>query len=170
MEATVITLAFDRKRGGFPAEELEDFCLNKKVHQIEAQFFTQEGTQYWSMFIRFERVVAYHDGVKDLNPLETQAYEALAKWRKEKADAGHHPTYIIANNRHLVVMIKRRVRSKAGFDGIKGFGRKRIANYGEEIIAILKKFFPDEPTSRLSRVRTVVPDPQLDPGPRGQDA
>ncbi|MEM7658781.1 MAG: hypothetical protein AAF399_21835 [Bacteroidota bacterium] len=33
MEATVLTLLFDSGRGGFPAEELADFCLGaKKSH------------------------------------------------------------------------------------------------------------------------------------------
>ena len=163
MEATILTLPFDPKRSGFPAEELEDFCLNKNVHRIESQFFLVDGKPYWTVFIQFDRVVNVGDGIKDLSPQEAKAYEALAKWRKTTAEQRNQPAFLIATNRQLVLMIRRRVRSKSGFDGIKGFGRKRIAAYGETIIHILSQCFDDEPDPAVSRLRAVVPDPQLDP-------
>ena len=51
MEAAVLTLAFDQARGAFPSEELEDFCLNKKVHSMEGKFFEEQDRHYWSIFI-----------------------------------------------------------------------------------------------------------------------
>lgn len=168
MEATVLTLAFDPKRGGFPAEELEDFCLNKEVKTLRSEFFVRDGQPYWTVFIEFERVVAAGDGVKDLSPVERKAYEALAHWRKEAAKTRNYPAYLIATNKQLVLMVRRKARSKAALDGIKGFGRKRIAAYGDDIIHILSKFFDDEPADgSVSGVRKVVPDPQLDPGSGG---
>ncbi|MEM9985595.1 MAG: hypothetical protein AAF804_10935 [Bacteroidota bacterium] len=61
MEATILTLGSEPRRGGFPAEELEDICLNKTVHVMESQFFIQDGKPYWSVFIQFDRVVAVGD-------------------------------------------------------------------------------------------------------------
>lgn len=146
MEAAVLTLSFDRERGAFPSEELEDFCLNKKVYSVEGKFFVEEEKHYWSIFIQFERVVAAGDGVKDLSPAESKAYEELVKWRKDIAHEAGYPAYLIATNKHLVMMVKKKVRSLSGFGGIKGFGTKRIQKYGKDILHILQKFQSNEHT------------------------
>ncbi len=35
-------MVFDAKRRDFPREELEDFLLNKEVHDIQGQFFEEQ--------------------------------------------------------------------------------------------------------------------------------
>ncbi|MEM9986820.1 MAG: HRDC domain-containing protein, partial [Bacteroidota bacterium] len=141
MEAAVLTLSFDPKRGGFPSEELEDFCVNKEVLTIESHFFQQEGQVYWTVMVTFNRIIDKGAGVGELNQVERKAYEALRKWRKETAEQAGYPAYLIATNKQLVRMIRKRVRSMSGFDGIKGFGVKRRQAYAEAIIKIIQSFF-----------------------------
>ena len=144
MEATVLTLSFDLERKCFPREELEDFCMNKIVHSVEGNFFEQDGHPYWTVLIRYERVLAKENSLEQLSPAEKLAYEKLRLWRKEKAEEEGYPAFLVATNKQLVRMIQKRVRNKHGFDEIKGFGRKRIQKYGTDILIILNSFFKHE--------------------------
>lgn len=46
MELRIFTLPFDAISEGFPDEVISEFCLNKKVHSIQSQFFLNE-EQAW---------------------------------------------------------------------------------------------------------------------------
>ena len=43
MHLRIFTLPFDPVLEGFPDEIVSEFCLNKRVHKLDAQFFQQEG-------------------------------------------------------------------------------------------------------------------------------
>ena len=122
MEAALLTLAFDPVRKTFPSEELEDFCLNKQVHGIDSHFFQHEQIPYWTILVRFDRLAPEAHSLKNLTPMEREAFEKLRIWRKEQAETEGYPAYLIATNAQLIFMIKKRVRSLASMDGIKGFG------------------------------------------------
>lgn len=51
MEVRIFTLPFDEISQGFPDEIIAEFCLNKKVHSIQTQFFLNEGHPYWSVAV-----------------------------------------------------------------------------------------------------------------------
>jgi len=144
MEATLLTLKFDLHRGGFPKEELEDFCLGKVIHQIQPQFFSREDEVFWSIFILYDRTTAKPSPVKSLDKEGAKAFESLRNWRKERAQKEGFPPYLIATDKQFVEMIRRRVRSKSAMLGIKGFGKKRIEKYGPDIIHILANSLIDE--------------------------
>lgn len=39
MELRIFTLPFDETTEGFPDEIITQFCMNKKVHSVQTQFF-----------------------------------------------------------------------------------------------------------------------------------
>jgi hypothetical protein len=49
MDLRIFTLPFDPILEGFPDELVAEFCLNKKVHKLESQFFQQEGRAYTAL-------------------------------------------------------------------------------------------------------------------------
>jgi len=51
MDIRIFTLPFDPVLEGFPDDQIAEFCLNKRVHRLDAQFFVQEGRAYWSVAI-----------------------------------------------------------------------------------------------------------------------
>lgn len=144
MEMTVLTLTYDQTRKGFAAEELEDFCLNKKIHEIQGHFFVHEGMPHWSVLISYEKQVKPEPALARLNETEKLAYQRLREWRRERSNDLGYPAYLVASNRQLAEMIRRRASSLQAFQGIKGFGRKRIEKYGKDIIHILQHFFENE--------------------------
>ncbi|MCB0839703.1 MAG: HRDC domain-containing protein [Bacteroidetes bacterium] len=145
MESNILTISFDPEREAFATEELEDFCINKKIHSLREEFFMYQSKPFWTIFIQFERVVEREKNIEvQLSEPEKLLFRRLKGWRKEKASQEGLPAYMVASNQHLVEMVKRRVRTLAGFDSIKSFGKKRIEKYGKEIITLVQKFEQNE--------------------------
>jgi ribonuclease D len=61
----------------------------------------------------------------------------LKYWRSEKAKEQNLPSYFIASNKELMSVAKYKPAKKKNCD-IKGFGKHKIENYGEEILEILE--------------------------------
>ena len=69
---------------------------------------------------------------------EEQILNALKLWRSEKAREQNLPTYFIASNKELMSVAKYKPAKKEELLDIKGFGKHKIENYGEEILEILE--------------------------------
>jgi len=73
-----------------------------------------------------------------LNTDEEKILDALKLWRSEKAREQNLPTYFIASNKELISVAKYKPAKKEELLEIKGFGKHKIENYGEEILEILE--------------------------------
>lgn len=149
MQVNIITLPFDPGDQSFDFDTLNRFCLNKEVIQLQAAFFDFEGRPYWSFTIIYKPVLA--EGEKQpgklmaqLSKKEKLLFERLRTWRAEKAHQLGHSPFVIANNRQLVDMIKQKIQTKADLQTIKGFGSKKTANHGQEILDIIQTFYEHE--------------------------
>ncbi|HAI81025.1 MAG TPA: aldolase, partial [Chryseobacterium sp.] len=74
----------------------------------------------------------------ELNADEIKILDSLKLWRTEKAKDQNLPVYFIATNKELLSIAKYKPVKKEELLDIKGFGKHKIENYGEEIIAILE--------------------------------
>lgn len=150
MQTQIITLPFDRETQLFHHEVLDRFCLNKEVQQIQAAFFQEEGRAYWTFCIQYKMILKAtekpaFDQLKELNETEKALFEQLRIWRAKKAESLKYPPYVIANNKQLVAIIKTKVRQQADFKPIHGFGTKKIAQYGQEILELIQNFYANDP-------------------------
>ena len=73
-----------------------------------------------------------------LSPDEIRILDSLKIWRSEKAREQKLPTYFIATNKELFSVAKYKPARKEELQEIKGFGKHKIENYGEEIIGIIE--------------------------------
>ncbi|WP_251040434.1 HRDC domain-containing protein [Chryseobacterium sp. ISL-6] len=127
---------------------LDDFLGNHDVIKSETAFVHDEN--YWSVVLYFEESKVVLSAVKEpkivkyaaesdvLNPDEEKILDALKLWRSEKAREQNLPIYFIASNKELVSVAKYKPAKKAELLDIKGFGKHKIENYGEEILEILE--------------------------------
>lgn len=155
MDFRIFTLPFDPISEGFSDEIVTQFCLNKKVYSVQSQFFVHEGRPFWSVAVQYETLVKGEEKVRDLDEAQQQLYTRLREWRKKQGEKEGMPVFIIATNQHLVSMVRLKVQSLEGFKQIKGFGQKRVQNYGKAIIGMVKAFYeeqvekkPDEPLKK----------------------
>ena len=127
---------------------LDDFLEINEIIKVETAFVNDEC--YWSVILYFEeakpsrnivresKVVKYSADNEILSSDEEQILNALKLWRSEKAREQNLPIYFIASNKELVSVAKYKPAKKEELLDIKGFGKHKIENYGEEILEILE--------------------------------
>ncbi|SHM63006.1 HRDC domain-containing protein [Chryseobacterium polytrichastri] len=128
---------------------LDSFLESNEIVKVETAFVNDEN--YWSVVLYFEelRLKQASNSVKEnktakysleddtLNYDEEKILDALKLWRSEKAKEQNLPTYFIATNKELMSVAKYKPMKKEELLDIKGFGKHKIENYGEEILEIL---------------------------------
>lgn len=127
---------------------LDDFLDAHEIMKVETAFVSEE--RYWSVILYFEDLKLTKNTVKEpkavkysaendfLNTDEEKILDALKLWRSEKAREQNLPTYFIASNKELISVAKYKPARKEELLEIKGFGKHKIENYGEEILGILE--------------------------------
>ncbi|MEJ5049160.1 HRDC domain-containing protein [Chryseobacterium culicis] len=127
---------------------LDDFLEANEIMKVETAFVSEE--RYWSVILYFEEAKPAKNTVKEpktvkysvesdtLNRDEEKILDALKLWRSEKAREQNLPTYFIASNKELMSVAKYKPARKEELLEIKGFGKHKIENYGEEILEILE--------------------------------
>ena len=126
---------------------LDRFLRDNNVIKFESAFVKDE-EGYWSVILYYEEQKMSVNDTKtpkysaendeDLNPDEIKILDSLKLWRTEKAKDQNLPVYFIATNKELLSIAKDKPIKKEELRDIKGFGKHKIENYGEEIIEILE--------------------------------
>jgi hypothetical protein len=100
MPFRVFALAFDPATGTFNEDELNRFCLGKRLLSHRAEFFSVDGRAYWSVFLEYEPVLEPRPKKleDELDAEQRLLFDALRQWRREEADRQGAPVFIIANN------------------------------------------------------------------------
>lgn len=146
MSIRIFTIPFEAGKESFIEEEINKFCLNKKVIRMEPQFFINDKRAYWTVFVEYEEVLENEKPQTQtaLDEPEKLLYKRLAQWRKSKAESEGVPVYIVSTNSELVDLIKKAPKSLETLKSIRGFGRKKIEKYGKEIVELIIGFYNDK--------------------------
>lgn len=125
---------------------LDRFLQENNILKYETAFVKDE-ENYWSVILYYEELKVQFNEAKpekysaeqeQLNPDEIKILDCLKLWRTEKAREKSLPVYLIATNKELLSIAKYKPIKKEELLDIKGFGKYKIENYGEEIIEILE--------------------------------
>ena len=153
MHVKIFTIPFLPESGGFDSSHVEVFCENHEVISQEPVFFQENGRHWWSIYMTYKPQVEVatkkaKQKLPEMNEGEQVLFHKLKKWRKTKAEEQGFPPYLVATDRQFAEMILKKCRTKQSLEEIKGFGKKRITNYGADILNIIKDFMGDESKSR----------------------
>ena len=69
------------------------------------------------------------------NPL----FDALRKWRRERAATDGVPAYVVFHDATLAEIAARRPRTLAALRGILGVGPAKLDRYGGDVLAVLER-------------------------------
>ena len=126
---------------------LNRFLGENNVLKFESAF-VKDDNGYWSVILYYEELKMTVNDSKtpkysaendaELNADEIKILDSLKLWRTEKAKNQNLPVYFIATNKELLSIAKYKPVKKEELLDIKGFGKHKIENYGEEIIEILE--------------------------------
>lgn len=144
----IFTIPFSSEHETFFDDHINQFLLNKRVESIKAEFFEKKGHFYWSVFVAYDVVVDERKTKKKskekvnlrLNEKDALLFQRLKEWRKQRAIREGIPVYIIANNAELLSVVNVKPGSKEGMKLVKGYGKKKIEKYGDEILEIVSGF------------------------------
>ena len=127
---------------------LDRFLGENNVLKFESAF-VKDDEGYWSVILYYEELKMTVNDSKtpkysaendaELNADEIKILDSLKLWRTEKAKDQNLPVYFIATNKELLSIAKYKPVKKEELLDIKGFGKHKIENYGEEIIEILER-------------------------------
>ncbi len=125
-------------------EKLNDFLKDKEVINTFAELVKTDKIIFWSIVIAYEeRIIDDKSGKityskeTELSEDEQKIIDALKQWRTNTAAKENVPQFVIAHDKELITIVKQKVENIDDLKTIKGFGEKKIAKYGEDIIALL---------------------------------
>ncbi len=125
-------------------KKINDFLINKGVINSFADLVKTEKINFWSIVIAYEEQIFDDKSGKityskdtELTEQEQNILNALKQWRTDTAAKENVPQFVIAHDRELITIIKQNIENINDLKNIKGFGEKKIAKYGEDIIALL---------------------------------
>jgi len=137
----VLTIPFNTETGLFEDKDMQDFLSNKKVVSQQSHFFTTGSKPYWTIMIEYEDVFDKTNKLPVFSEPERLLFERLQAWRKEKAEKGGVPVFIVANNSELAGLVQKAPRTMEGLRQVKGFGNKKTDKYGKELLEIITAFY-----------------------------
>ncbi len=157
----IVTLPFDEKMEEFEQEKLERVLRDVQIVKYQAELVKIEGKYYWTAFVECEKIEKFNkNSEKDnfaqngkefkevsknhmeyLTEDERELYKILKEWRAGEAQLLGYPPYIIASNQLLVDIVKNNPKSTEELSQLKGMGKRKVRDYGEEILLILENFY-----------------------------
>ena len=144
----IFTIPFSTANETFFEDDLNQFLLNKKVKNLKAEFFKSRENFYWTILIDFDPVIEERISKKTVKPKLNEKDELLFKrlkeWRKQRAEKEGIPVYIVATNEQLLAAIHSKPGTKEALKMLKGFGKKKIEKYGEDILKVIGGFLNEK--------------------------
>ena len=157
----IVTLPFDDKMEEFEQEKLEKVLKDVQILKYQAELVKIEGKYYWTAFVEYEKADKFNKNsgkdnfsqdikeFKDANlnymeyltEDEMELYKILKEWRAGEAQLLGYPPYIIASNQLLANIAKTNPKNMEELSQLKGMGKRKIRDYGEEILLILENFY-----------------------------
>ena len=157
----IVTLPFDDKVKEFEQEKLEKVLKDVQIVKYQAELVKIEGKYYWTVFVECEKIEKLNKNseknnftengkeFKDANKNymeyltedEMELYKILKEWRAGEAQLLGYPPYIIASNQLLANIAKTNPKNMEELSQLKGMGKRKIRDYGEEILLILENFY-----------------------------
>jgi len=157
----IVTLPFDEKTEEFEQEKLERVLGDVQMVKYQAELVKIEEKYYWTVFVECEKIEKvnknsekdnFTQDVKEfkeanknymeyLTEDETELYKILKEWRAGEAQLLGYPPYIIASNQLLANIAKTNPKNIEELSQLKGMGKRKVRDYGEEILLILENFY-----------------------------
>ena len=140
----IFTLKFHAATERFDDREFQEFIKDKDVLSVREHFFLNQTVPYLVLIVTYlpgtDKLPSQKKKEKwreSLTNEQIPIFDALRKWRAERAKQDGVPPYVICTNQEFADMVVGCPDSVAGLAKIHGFGKARIEKYGKELLAVL---------------------------------
>lgn len=141
--------------------ELNDFCQQQRIANIEKQFVADGANSFWSICVTWltgseplagkGKRKAKIDYKEILNDDDFTIYAQLRDLRKEIANREGTPAYNVFTNEQLAQIVQQRVSTKTALLSLEGVGKTRIKKYGDEFLEAMQAMTLPEPTDETNQ-------------------
>ncbi len=147
MKLKVFTLRLDPSTGAFDDGPMVAFLAEREVLSVYEHFVVHEGQPLWSL------LVSYADPPTPGGPRPKQTrappeatltdearplYDALRRWRNDRARGSGRPAYVLFSNRQLTEIARSRPTTLAELSAIHGVGDGRVRDFGAQVLAVVQ--------------------------------
>ena len=142
MAGGFFTLPLDSNLKGFDTKDVSAFSEAHFIKKIQSEFFILNGVPYWTICIEYEGSQNDSHKPQDLPIPEgkEEMYQMLKEWRRTQAGILGFPVYIVCTNQQLHDILLKVPQTKETLSQIQGFGKKKIDQFGNQILEITAKF------------------------------
>jgi hypothetical protein len=156
MNLKVLTLKTDPETGLLDDRPLQAFQAAHEVTHVIDHFYLCGGTPTLALLLTWRPRADGRQGppahesdrrgpmteatAPAMSPESRVLYEALRRWRADRATRDHVPRQTILPNSTFVRMCETRPRTKAELLDLPGIGEAKLAAYGDELLALLQQF------------------------------
>lgn len=140
MKLEIFNIRLNKENFQKDVKKINDFMDKVFVHKTKSKLIKTDKLNYWSIVVFYYISSDNKLSKNDLSEDDKLVYEALAEWRRDVAVDIQRPAFFVCHNSELLEIAQQRPKDKSHLRKIKGWGNKKIAKYGEEILAILNGF------------------------------
>ena len=127
-------------------DTVNSFLESVKVLKTETELISGQ-VNFWSILTFYdikEKDLIEKDSNKisytvatELTVEEKKYFESLRLWRQDKAAHLGIPSFMICHNIELITIAKEKPTKVEDLNKIKGFSKRKIAKFGDDIISLL---------------------------------
>ena len=142
----VFTLRLEPGGQAFDDSSLVEFLADREALSVHEHFFVQERIPTWALLVSYRDLPSegpgrtrqrQRDWWAELAEDERPAFEALRRWRSERAKREGKPPYLLLTNQQMFAIARSRPATLSSLTEIKGIGAGKAGGFGEEILALL---------------------------------
>lgn len=111
-------------------------------------WFVHDGVPTLTMVVRYRDMpaasAARHtpertaEPVIEMEPEHRAVFEALRKWRNERAKRDGRPPYVLFTNSQVANIARARPDTRAALEAVPGVGEARVRDYADDLLALLR--------------------------------
>ena len=156
MKMRMFTFKLDPVAGTFDDTALTAFFAEHDAIDATEHWFVHDGVPTLTMVVRYREATSRgasssphrrevaegrrgeSEATIELEPEHRAIFEALRKWRNDRAKRDGRPPYVLFTNGQLANISRARPETKAALEGVHGVGEARIRDYADDLLALLR--------------------------------
>jgi superfamily II DNA helicase RecQ len=137
--------------GAFDTEALDRFVAGHDILSVTQHFFIHDGAPCLVLVLSHRGETPLvgprpgppgpsgpSEGPPVVAPEDQPRYEALRRWRNERAKQEGKPPYVLFTNQQMLAIARRDPRTPAALMAVEGVGEAKLAAYGAEVVGLLE--------------------------------
>jgi len=152
----VFTLRLEDTTGAFDDSEVVEFLGSREALAVSERFFVHERVPTLVLVVQYRDAVtvprtrrkeeaergpgsARRAPALDIRAEDQPLFEALRKWRNQRAKQDGRPPYVLFTNAQLAAIASSRPESQTALAAIEGVGTARVRDYAEEVLVLVQE-------------------------------